>query len=177
MLVAVPSRSGRNTPLGMTVPSLLNTSPSPQGRVGTRPTSPRHLLVCRVAVPSRSGRDVSDEVYLPMGCTVAVPSRSGRNHCGYEALIATLLRRRPLKVGSEHSAGDDSSFVVEHIAVPSRSGRNKTHKSSAFTCLPSRRPLKVGSGPDSHPNLWAAIAVSPSPQGRVKLSCGLSVES
>ena len=40
-----------------------------------------------------------------------------------------------------------------------------------------RRPLKVGSG---HATIQVQVindAESPSPQGRVKLSCGLSVES
>ena len=129
--VAVPSRSGRDQWEGVVLQGSGELSPSPQGRVGTRPGARKSET--SEWSPSPQGRVGTN--YRPALVEyffVAVPSRSGRDTERALTAFDFLLRRRPLKVGS----GRQYKLTEED--------------GERFR----RRPLKVGSGLRQNLGFW-----------------------
>ena len=98
-----------------------------------------------VIVPSRSGRNVLDEIEENIRhLCVIVPSRSGRN-----------------------SSASFASSLKECLIVPSRSGRNTVNPSMMQSGSFAHRPLKVGSELLLPQLRYEPLRQSSSPQGRV----------
>ena len=142
-----------------------------------------------VAVPSKSGQNISLCVWRGEVQAIVVPSKSGQNMkiqfldanprwspspqsrvktCGRHTTSSRYHPRRPLKVGSKPFEKAVTKLEGQGSPSPQSRVKTSTHPSAADAGRSGRRPLKVGSKPGWRPQLGRMVCCSPSPQSRVK---------